>query len=300
MFFLKDPIAEWVEGSKWLVFILLLGISGILMRFAEKYSLVGSIVRIVCASVAGYLLYNLFFTNLVAYLLPSFAGIRPAALILTLLTLWFFEVHREHTPILNLITGIDQYDFAAETGTKRYQYYYRAATAYNALVDLMNEKHTYLPLDDLRPDIQFLLDEYKNIGDVNNRILQKNKIRKLASRYRLVMRKLEKRRKEILAKAQPQKAQKKAGRWDSIWSSVKSFWSERMSGKQEKKEGGSRMNASTSSPEYLSFFSGCSTKEQIQSRYRNLAKIYHPDCATGDAAMFERVKDEYDQLVKQY
>ena len=47
-----------------------------------------------------------------------------------------------------------------------------------------------------------------------------------------------------------------------------------------------------------SHFSGCSTKAELKKRYRELVKIYHPDAANGNTEMFEKIKDEYEELSK--
>lgn len=48
------------------------------------------------------------------------------------------------------------------------------------------------------------------------------------------------------------------------------------------------------------FFSSCNTKEELTKRYRELAKIYHPDnTTTGNVNTFKSLKDEYDEYNKQ-
>ena len=47
------------------------------------------------------------------------------------------------------------------------------------------------------------------------------------------------------------------------------------------------------------FFASCESKEDLIKKYRQLAKIYHPDNATtGNADSFKRLKDEYDEYLK--
>ena len=44
------------------------------------------------------------------------------------------------------------------------------------------------------------------------------------------------------------------------------------------------------------FFSSCNTKEMLTKKYRELAKIYHPDnTTTGNTESFKKLKAEYDE-----
>lgn len=49
-----------------------------------------------------------------------------------------------------------------------------------------------------------------------------------------------------------------------------------------------------------SLFEGCNTKEEIEARYKHLAKAFHPDNAGGDKTMFERLQNEYKELKSKY
>lgn len=46
----------------------------------------------------------------------------------------------------------------------------------------------------------------------------------------------------------------------------------------------------------FSFFEGCRTKVEADKRYRALAKAFHPDTGCGDENMFNKMKEEYDNL----
>lgn len=46
----------------------------------------------------------------------------------------------------------------------------------------------------------------------------------------------------------------------------------------------------------FSFFEGCRTKTEAGKRYRALAKAFHPDTGCGDENMFNKMKEEYDNL----
>lgn len=46
----------------------------------------------------------------------------------------------------------------------------------------------------------------------------------------------------------------------------------------------------------FSFFEGCRTKTEADKRYRALAKAFHPDTGCGDKNMFNKMKEEYDNL----
>ena len=48
------------------------------------------------------------------------------------------------------------------------------------------------------------------------------------------------------------------------------------------------------------YFHGCDTKESVQTRFRDLAKVYHPDAGNGDAATFQKIKEQYDGLMEKY
>ena len=43
------------------------------------------------------------------------------------------------------------------------------------------------------------------------------------------------------------------------------------------------------------FFAGCNTAEDVERRYRSLAKIYHPDMPTGDKETFQQLQEEYER-----
>ena len=47
------------------------------------------------------------------------------------------------------------------------------------------------------------------------------------------------------------------------------------------------------------FFASCESKEDLIKKYRELAKIYHPDnTTTGNVDSFKKLKDEYDEYLK--
>ena len=47
------------------------------------------------------------------------------------------------------------------------------------------------------------------------------------------------------------------------------------------------------------FFSGCTTPEKLENRYKSLCKAYHPDTAGGDTESFQKLQAEYTAL-KEY
>lgn len=61
---------------------------------------------------------------------------------------------------------------------------------------------------------------------------------------------------------------------------------------KEKKEYKNASNVSGG----LSFFEGCKTKAEADKRYKALAKAFHPDTGCGDETMFNKMKEEYDNL----
>lgn len=42
------------------------------------------------------------------------------------------------------------------------------------------------------------------------------------------------------------------------------------------------------------FFSGCNTINDVEARYKALAKVFHPDCKTGDNNAFKILQDAYE------
>ena len=44
------------------------------------------------------------------------------------------------------------------------------------------------------------------------------------------------------------------------------------------------------------FFSGCTTPEKLEKRYKSLCKAYHPDAEGGDTETFQRMQEEYAML----
>lgn len=49
-----------------------------------------------------------------------------------------------------------------------------------------------------------------------------------------------------------------------------------------------------------SLFAGCNSKEALTRRYKNLMKTFHPDNADGDTEMAQKIKETYDELLKEY
>ncbi len=46
------------------------------------------------------------------------------------------------------------------------------------------------------------------------------------------------------------------------------------------------------------FFVGCNSLEEIERRYKSLAKVYHPDMPTGDKVTFQKILEEYERRKK--
>lgn len=46
----------------------------------------------------------------------------------------------------------------------------------------------------------------------------------------------------------------------------------------------------------VSYFEGCKTKEELDTRYRALAKVFHPDAKSGDETIFVNIQNEYERL----
>lgn len=49
-----------------------------------------------------------------------------------------------------------------------------------------------------------------------------------------------------------------------------------------------------------SLFQGCTDKESLTKRYRNLMKIYHPDNSNGDLAMTQKIQYTYEKLLNRF
>ena len=47
------------------------------------------------------------------------------------------------------------------------------------------------------------------------------------------------------------------------------------------------------------YFTGCTTKEQLKKRHRELCKIYHPDKG-GDIEVFKKMQAEYERLILKF
>ena len=48
------------------------------------------------------------------------------------------------------------------------------------------------------------------------------------------------------------------------------------------------------------FFAGCSTFEQVRTRYMALCKAYHPDTGNGDTETLQTINSQYEGLIAQY
>lgn len=59
-------------------------------------------------------------------------------------------------------------------------------------------------------------------------------------------------------------------------------------------------NASSTADIDESLFNGCKTKDDITKRYRKLMQTFHPDNATGDTEMTQKIQNTYEHLIKKY
>ena len=59
-------------------------------------------------------------------------------------------------------------------------------------------------------------------------------------------------------------------------------------------------NASTQTMNYVSLFNGCTDKESLTQRYRQLMKTFHPDNPNGDQKMTQCIQKTYEALRKNY
>ena len=46
------------------------------------------------------------------------------------------------------------------------------------------------------------------------------------------------------------------------------------------------------------FFAGCNEREQVEKRYKALAKVFHPDMSTGNEETFKLIKQEYERRIR--
>lgn len=58
-----------------------------------------------------------------------------------------------------------------------------------------------------------------------------------------------------------------------------------------------QMNQQSASDQSV-FFKGCKTKEELTTRYKNLAKTLHPDAKCGSTEAFQDMKAEYEKLLE--
>lgn len=49
-----------------------------------------------------------------------------------------------------------------------------------------------------------------------------------------------------------------------------------------------------------SYFEGCNSKEEVEKRYKALAKVFHPDSQTGDNTAFKNLQEAYENAKKKY
>ncbi len=47
----------------------------------------------------------------------------------------------------------------------------------------------------------------------------------------------------------------------------------------------------------MSYFSDCKSREELITRYRALAKVFHPDAKSGNEKLFREVKEEFDSIL---
>ncbi len=50
----------------------------------------------------------------------------------------------------------------------------------------------------------------------------------------------------------------------------------------------------------LAFFEGCNSLDEIEARYRSLAKAFHPDNKGGNEMLFNKMRTEYTQIKKDF
>lgn len=67
---------------------------------------------------------------------------------------------------------------------------------------------------------------------------------------------------------------------------------------EEERNGETQYKSGKKTLEGSMFFSNCKTPEEITKKYRELAKIYHPDnTVTGNEDYFKKLKAEYDEYI---
>lgn len=81
-----------------------------------------------------------------------------------------------------------------------------------------------------------------------------------------------------------------------------SYFNNRPYDKQKKEENKQQKKTQQETPKTnhqqktSGFFTGCTTKEQLKKRHRELCKKYHPDKG-GDVETFKRMQAEYERLI---
>lgn len=64
------------------------------------------------------------------------------------------------------------------------------------------------------------------------------------------------------------------------------------------REDESASNTSVQEIDMQGYFSGCNTREELDARYKSLAKAFHPDVKAGNAELFRALQEEYETLKK--
>lgn len=71
---------------------------------------------------------------------------------------------------------------------------------------------------------------------------------------------------------------------------------------QKENSSSNSFNQNTDQSSYFdpTLFAGCDSKESLTKRYKNLMKTFHPDNADGDTEMTQKIKETYEELLKEH
>ena len=47
-------------------------------------------------------------------------------------------------------------------------------------------------------------------------------------------------------------------------------------------------------------FYGCRSSDDVEKRYKDLAKVYHPDNQNGDTSTFQKLNKQYEKAKKRF
>lgn len=281
LYVFKGNIGRLAGVNQWAAWGVTSFIAILLLIFFARYGMVSSIIKVFTAIFWWMSLSRAIIPTILLLIMPGVWFLQILSYALATMIVWLVITRKHKETLTGILTGGDNWnkaDYIDEKQQKTVNLLQEAAQKYNELVDLVTALELNVSLSDLESELnalKMLVEIY--IGPKVSGKNRKKYYEEITSRLTAVNAAIDARRKQIEEDAEraDQQAKESAGNTS----------------------GGAENSGSASGSV---FFAGCTTKEQVQQRYRTLAKAYHPDSGSGDTETFEKVQAEYEALMKTF